>query len=51
MSSPLFPILFIIITSFVIGSIFMSVYGTASDALLQCYCIDEELHQYLGQPP
>lgn len=31
------------IISFVIGSIFMNIYGMSSDTLLICLCVDKEL--------
>ena len=27
----------------------MSVYGTSADTILQCYCLDEELHKELKE--
>ena len=31
------------IISFVIGGVFMNIYGMASDTLLMCLCVDKEL--------
>jgi len=42
--SPLTPTIVIAFLSFVIGSNFMSVYGIASDTILHCYCMDEEMN-------
>ena len=38
------------ITSYYMGSMFVSVYGASADTILHCYCIDEELnHEILEQ--
>jgi len=42
--SPVVPTVCFAIISYVIGSNFMSVYGIASDAILHCYCMDEEMN-------
>lgn len=47
--STLLPILLIIVASFVIGTMFTSIYGASSDAILQCYCIDEEVHEKMNK--
>jgi len=31
------------IISFVVGSIFMGIYGTAADTILACFIMDEEM--------
>lgn len=42
--------LFILFVSYHIGSVFISVYGAAADAILQCYCLDLELHKEKQEP-
>jgi len=43
--SPAIPTVMFFIISFVIGSIFMSIFGMAADTLLMCLCVDKELSQ------
>lgn len=31
--------------AYLIGAFFMSVYSIAGDTILQCFCIDEEVHK------
>ena len=31
-----------------IGSVFMSVYGIATEAILQCFCLDEKIEKSRG---
>lgn len=35
------PLLIVAIIGYAIGTMFMTVWGMAADAILQCYCIDE----------
>eukprot|EP01017_Pseudomicrothorax_dubius_P041517 TRINITY_DN6650_c0_g3_i3.p1 TRINITY_DN6650_c0_g3~~TRINITY_DN6650_c0_g3_i3.p1 ORF type:complete len:295 (-),score=68.40 TRINITY_DN6650_c0_g3_i3:77-865(-) len=42
-SSPILPSILFFIIGYFIGVGFMSVYGMAADAILQCFCLDEEL--------
>lgn len=42
--TPVLPVIIIFIVSYFMGSMFISVYGTSADAILHCYCLDEELH-------
>jgi hypothetical protein len=39
------PTLFFAFISYVIGGCFMNVYGTAAEAIVHCYCMDEEINQ------
>jgi hypothetical protein len=51
-SSPYFPCIIAGIIGFLIGAIFMSVFSFASDTILQCFLLDEELGaQGKGRPP
>ena len=51
-SSPYFPTIIAGIIGFLIGGIFMSVFSFASDTILQCFLLDEELGaQGKGRPP
>jgi hypothetical protein len=50
-SSPYFPCIVAGIIGYVIGSIFMSIFSFASDTILQCFLLDEELGaQGKGRP-
>jgi len=42
-TSPYFPIIACGIVGYIIGSIFLSIFSFASDALMQCFLLDEEL--------
>jgi hypothetical protein len=42
-SSPYFPCIIAGLTGYLIGALFMSVYSFASDTVLQCFLLDEEL--------
>ena len=42
-SSPIFPVIACIIISYIVGSIFLSVYSFSSTAILHCYILDEEI--------
>lgn len=46
--SPIIPTLGFLIISFVIGSLFMNVYGMAVDSILMCYIVDSELNRSNG---
>lgn len=46
--SPVVPTLGFLIISFVIGSLFMNVYGMAVDSILLCYIADSELNSKSG---
>ena len=51
-SSPYFPCIVAAIIGLLIGAIFMSVFSFASDTILQCFLLDEELGaQGKGRPP
>lgn len=42
------PTVFIIIIAFLIGNMFMSVYSVATDSILICSIIDEEIMKKTG---
>ena len=51
-TSPYFPCIVAGIIGYVVGAIFMSVFSFASDTILQCFLLDEELtEQGKGRPP
>ena len=51
-SSPYFPCIIAGIIGYMIGAIFMSIFSFASDTILQCFLLDEELGaQGKGRPP
>eukprot|EP01017_Pseudomicrothorax_dubius_P000639 TRINITY_DN0_c2295_g1_i1.p1 TRINITY_DN0_c2295_g1~~TRINITY_DN0_c2295_g1_i1.p1 ORF type:complete len:101 (+),score=39.87 TRINITY_DN0_c2295_g1_i1:1-303(+) len=41
-TSPIGPSICFAIVAYVIGAIYMAVYGVASEAILQCYLVEEE---------
>lgn len=50
-SSPYFPCIISGIGAYLIGAIFMSIFSFASDTILQCFLLDEELGaQGKGRP-
>jgi hypothetical protein len=50
-TSPYFPCIIAGIIAFLIGALFMSIFGFASDTILQCFLLDEELgEQGKGRP-
>lgn len=51
-SSPYFPCIVSGIIAFLIGAVFMSIFAFASDTILQCFLLDEELGAMgKGRPP
>ena len=51
-SSPYFPCIVAVFIGYLIEAIFMSVFGFASDTILQCFLLDEELGSAgKGRPP
>lgn len=40
-----FPCLIFFLCAYTIGAIFMNVYGVATEAILQCFCLDEKLNK------
>lgn len=49
LTSPVVPTVLMAIIGFIIGSIFMSVYGTVSDAILIVFTMDEEIEKSSGK--
>ncbi|KAM3144620.1 hypothetical protein pb186bvf_003227 [Paramecium bursaria] len=47
-TSPLFPTLFFLFIALIIGSLFMNIYGMATDTILLCYLADVELFHNQG---
>ena len=39
------PLLIVVMMGYVLGKLFMNVFGLAVDTTLQCFCADEELNQ------
>eukprot|EP01017_Pseudomicrothorax_dubius_P044490 TRINITY_DN7522_c0_g1_i6.p1 TRINITY_DN7522_c0_g1~~TRINITY_DN7522_c0_g1_i6.p1 ORF type:complete len:260 (+),score=54.76 TRINITY_DN7522_c0_g1_i6:961-1740(+) len=48
--NPVFPIVAIALECYVIGAIFMTVWATANEAIMHCFCVDEEIHKDKGGP-
>lgn len=48
--STVVPIIYVMLTSYYMGSLFVTIYGSSADAILQSYCIDEELHNQISRP-
>jgi len=49
--TPLIPTIIIFVIAYAIGAIFMTVYGLASDTILACFIVDEELNKKKNAPP
>jgi hypothetical protein len=45
LNSPLLPTLVFILVGYVIGSVFISIYGNAADALMHCFLVDCEINR------
>lgn len=45
-----FPTIIFFMCSYVIGAIFMNVYGVATEAILQCYMLDKRLNEEENDP-
>jgi hypothetical protein len=48
--SPFIPTICIFIFAYVIGAVFMNVYGMAADTILACFIVDEEIHSKKNSP-
>lgn len=44
------PLFIIAVVSYIMGDLFMSVYGMACDCILQCFLVDEEVNKGGGGP-
>jgi choline transporter-like protein 2/4/5 len=49
--SPFIPTFIMFVFAYAIGAVFMTVYGLASDAILACFVVDEELSKQKNAPP
>jgi len=49
--SPFIPTLVIFIFAYVVGAVFMTVYGLAADAILACFILDEQINKKSNAPP
>ncbi|EAR92862.2 plasma-membrane choline transporter (macronuclear) [Tetrahymena thermophila SB210] len=47
--SPVLPTVLITYITFTIGNIFVTVYSSSSDSILQSFCVDEELHNEMKE--
>jgi Plasma-membrane choline transporter len=48
--SPVIPCIFFFLVSLLVGSIFMSVYGLAADAIMVCFFVEKDLVEKQGRP-
>jgi len=48
--SPFIPTFIMFVFAYAIGAVFMTVYGLASDAILACFVVDEELNKKRNAP-
>jgi len=48
--SPFIPTVCMFIFAYVIGAVFMNVYGMAADTILACFIVDEEIHSKKNSP-
>lgn len=46
--SPVGPIVFVLLASYIISRVFISIYSTSADAILHFFCADEEIHSVSG---
>lgn len=44
LNSPILPAFVFLCVGYIIGSIFISIYGNASDALMHCFFVDSEIN-------
>jgi len=49
--SPFIPTLCIFMFAYVIGAVFMTVYGLAADTILACFILDESMNKKKNAPP
>jgi len=49
--SPVIPTLVVLVFAYGIGNVFMTVYGMASETILACFVLDEELNKKKNAPP
>eukprot|EP00828_Plagiopyla_frontata_P007857 TRINITY_DN1379_c0_g1_i1.p1 TRINITY_DN1379_c0_g1~~TRINITY_DN1379_c0_g1_i1.p1 ORF type:complete len:138 (+),score=19.72 TRINITY_DN1379_c0_g1_i1:141-554(+) len=49
--SPFVPTFFFFLIGFLIGALIVSILAMAAFTILQCYCVDTEVHKKKGQPP
>jgi len=49
--SPFIPTICMFIFAYVIGAVFMTIYGLAADAILVCFIVDEQLQKEKNAPP
>eukprot|EP00331_Platyophrya_macrostoma_P016363 CAMPEP_0176463556 /NCGR_PEP_ID=MMETSP0127-20121128/35961_1 /TAXON_ID=938130 /ORGANISM="Platyophrya macrostoma, Strain WH" /LENGTH=134 /DNA_ID=CAMNT_0017855743 /DNA_START=1014 /DNA_END=1418 /DNA_ORIENTATION=- len=47
--SPALPTMLIVFIAYIIGSNFMSIYGTAADTIIHVFCMDEESHNHCAK--
>ena len=45
LNSPILPSIVFIVIGFIIGSIFINIYGNSSDALMHCFLVDCEINR------
>jgi len=51
LNSPILPTLIFVLIGYIIGSIFISIYGNASDALMHCFLVDCEINRDAQHSP
>ena len=44
LNSPILPTIVMVLIGWVVGTIFMSLYGMSGDAMLHCFALDEDLN-------
>jgi solute carrier family 44 protein 1 (choline transporter-like protein)/choline transporter-like protein 2/4/5 len=45
------PCVVFLFVSYIIAHVFMNVYGVSADAIVHCYCMDEEIHDTVKHAP
>jgi hypothetical protein len=51
LNSPILPTLIFLLIGWLIGSIFISIYGMSSDALMHCFLVDTEINRDAKHSP
>lgn len=49
LNSPILPTTVMVFIGFMLGTIFMNVYGMTGDTLLHCFCVDEEMNSGIAK--
>lgn len=45
LNSPILPTIVFLIIGYIVGTVFISIYGNACDALMHCYLVDKDINR------